>query len=340
MRRPEFRRAAFVLVSLGALVLVPTLLAFRVREDLFNGRFFYLPGMALAGLTAIALWIPAPRRAQSPEANNRLALGASLLWLGVSAWTLAANLQAWDDGSTVIRRVQTAILDHADARRAGSEEVVVVAFNVPVTRRGVPLIETHLDRALRPPLGRKGVRGVSLLDTLRQQSPAAWPNEIERFREAEGLAWEDFRYVFCEYDPPGITPAFPAPRAATGRGAARLRAPQDGRMIRNTDAAPRFVFSAVAGATHYQLALSTEDGRRLDFSLREGQNLDRSEDKLVFDLNRGDPARPEFDGIWSKALGGPLPRPVCILWWIEAFAEGRSLGLSAERRLVILDGAP
>lgn len=355
IRRPEFRRAAFVLLSLAALVLLPTLLAFRVRDDLFNGRFFYLPGLALSGLLAAALWMPRrdddaapPPQSPATASPRQLALAASVLWLLASGWTLAAQLRAWDDGSTVIRRVQTAILDFAETRRGSSREVVVVAFNVPITRRGVPLIETHLDRTLRPPLGRPGVRGIPLLDTLRRRSPKNWPDTVERFRDENGLAWEDFRYVFCEFDPPGITPAFPSDALVPGQPDDRLNsplvgpveplAPPDGIMLRSTAPAPTFVFRALPTVSHYRLHARVEDIGLLTFDLKESVNLERDGDRLRFDLNRGDPSRPELNGLWEKALSGPLDRPARIRWTIEALAPGTDHGpLSATRRMVVLN---
>ncbi|MEZ6194206.1 MAG: hypothetical protein R3F20_00530 [Planctomycetota bacterium] len=338
----RFGRAAIVGLGLAALGLLPTLLAFFVRDDLFNARFFYLPGAAVAAVVASALWLP--RRDETSGAQvgrRRMAWFVSSVWLGASAIGLVGQVQAWGDGAAQVRRTQVAILEHAAGLATDGGPVVIVAFNTPETRNGVPTIENHLDPALRPPLGRPGVRGVALLATLGIEQPVAWAEELERFHAAAGLPWSRYAYVFCEYQPPGITPAFPALAGARGEAAPTLLAPEDGLARRNTAAAPIFEFAAPAGVHHFRLAIDSNEGRSLRIGVTPGRNAERRDDRVRYDLAAGDPDQPALAGLWELSVRQRLPRPLCLVWRVEAYdASDRLLGVSAERRLVILDALP
>ncbi|MCB1282458.1 MAG: hypothetical protein KDB18_13130, partial [Salinibacterium sp.] len=164
---PRFRRLVPLMAAFLVLSFAPTMLAFWIDERLFNGRFFYQPGIAVLLTVAVALW-HSPRDAERgldpPSWAGRIVpyVGSALL-LGAFAISLAGGLRAFEQGSQQVRDVQKAIVRYATDLRDHGVEPVIVALDTPSQVRGVPTFETNLRLALQPPLVARAVPCIPLL---------------------------------------------------------------------------------------------------------------------------------------------------------------------------------
>ena len=341
-RSPVFRRVLVVATAFGVFSFFPTLLAFWVDERLFNGRFFYQPGIATAIVVAAALWLPGRDGEIQRSGRNPLTAAipyaASTALLLSFAVSLGGGLGAFEEGSEQVRGIQTAAVVYAEQERARGIEPVIVAMYSPSQVKGVPTLETYLTQALKPPFNEDVIECIPLLDV--HQNSSEWPETLALHIEENAIDKSRLRYVECTYSPPSIRPVFGVPEPPLGAHPAELRSPIDNEFMTNRSPEPEFRFEPKGKAARFLLRFDTRDREdSIDVVLIEGKNCVRGDGGgLVYKPSMGHAEIPGFPDLWRTVVQQSQPHPIPMTWRIESYdARGRLIGVSANRRIIVFN---
>jgi hypothetical protein len=341
-RDPDARRVAVFGVAFAAASLGPMLPVFYCEPWLAGARFLYQPFLGVAAALAAGMF----------AATSRRPYGATTA-VAVFAVAGAANLPAYRGADLQIAAVREGLLAAAAAR----PEAAFVLHRTPTEFRGVPTIDLYAPLLVKPPLHQGPA--VPVFPVVAGGETTFDAAAFARFRaDHPGRPLE---HLYCVDRPPGIAPLF-APAAAALGEAPVVRAPEDGAafLVANrrglpVDAAvesaaaetgPEFRFRGVADAARYRFRFALAEGGLPEplpaprtFALtREVAALRRDGEDLLYRFADGADELPAgAPDPWLHLMRhGFDPPPLLASCEIEALdARGRTLGVSAPRRIVV-----
>jgi hypothetical protein len=241
------------------------------------------------------------------------------------------NLRAYDGGGAQVRQLQEALLA---ASRSAPPGALLVVFDVPYDYRGCPTVDRYLGALVTPPLVRKRIPAYAFLAGTAE----TWGDGVEELgalRDLPGGRRRPLHFSRLVGDPPVLQPVFGAPEPALGVLPPELVTPEDGALVPASAATPLFGFRMPPGFDRFRILLEGPLGTQ-KLSVRIGINAERIADRVVWSPSHPDAERPLPD-LWSGLAGGVAEGFLPLRWRVEALdADGRRVGVSASRRIVIL----
>lgn len=312
---PNF--AGFALLSLCWLLLswAPVLYVFEIYPNLLNSRSAYhLMALPVAFLGAALCERGSTWRHGWLLPLLPLLLCAALLGRQISNY-VAAGAQ--------VRGLQCAILAVADPMG------MTVVVDVPTECHGAPSVDAYLPALLAPPYAPTRVRSATLVQGL----PSTWWAALNETRQS-GLSTQWFRAMA---EAPYLRPLFGVAENSEG-AAVTLLAPQDLVLVRSQDAALPEIEVRVPSETASADLLLEVPGRSLTLLVPLQHLRPTAQGTQRIALQRILEQVPEL-ARW------PLPHsvfegsnPLPVQWRIAVkSADGRTLGVSASRRMLLAD---
>lgn len=299
----------------------PTLPIFWISAELTNARFLYQP---LCGLMIVAACAFA-----SPLA--RVATPLLVAVLGIDAATGAFNRRAYRGADAQERAIVAGVarISEDDGRRP-----IVVAWGVPTEHRGVATLDRSLALAVKPPFLSTAIPTIPLIEG----QDGSWPAQLEASIAELRVGHPDspLLHAVIQRDPWTVVPLYGGAEPREGKAPDPI-APEDGAPLRSPGPAPTFAFTSVPKATTYVVHLEVP-GKSASYVLQPGVHAKRFGTSFRWTFADGDVG--SLPDLWDLLGKGTFASPLVVSWRVEAKnADGMRLGMSAARRLVIVQAS-